>query len=55
LAARRHELVDPAKRSVARELEARWNGALEKVVEIESRIEELRAAAARGRRSIAPH
>ena len=30
LAARRHELVDPAKRFVARELEARWNGALEK-------------------------
>lgn len=46
LAARRHELVDPAKRFVARELETRWNGALEKVVEIERRIEELRAAAA---------
>ena len=46
LAARRHELVDPAKRFVARELEARWNGALEKVVEIERRIEELRANAA---------
>jgi DNA invertase Pin-like site-specific DNA recombinase len=46
LAARRHELVDPAKRFVARELEARWNGALEKVVEIERRIEELRATAA---------
>jgi len=44
LAARRHEVVDPAKRFVARELEARWNGALEKVVEIESRIKELRAA-----------
>ena len=27
LAARRYELVDPAKRHVARELEARWNGA----------------------------
>ena len=25
LAARRYELVDPAKRHVARELEARWN------------------------------
>jgi hypothetical protein len=46
LAARRHELVDPAKRFVARELEARWNGALEKAVEIERRIEELRAIAA---------
>ena len=43
LAARRHELVDPAKRFVARELEARWNGALEKAVAIERRIEELRA------------
>jgi hypothetical protein len=46
LAARRHELVDPAKRFVARELEARWNGALERVAEIERRIEELRATAA---------
>jgi hypothetical protein len=46
LAARRHELVDPGKRFVARELESRWNGALEKVVEIERRIEELRASAA---------
>ena len=45
LAARRYELVDPAKRHVARELEARWNGALERVAELESRIEELRAAA----------
>jgi len=41
-----NELVDPAKRFVARELEARWNGALEKVLEIERRIEELRATAA---------
>jgi hypothetical protein len=31
LAARRYELVDPAKRSVARELEGRWNAALERV------------------------
>jgi DNA invertase Pin-like site-specific DNA recombinase len=46
LAARRHELVDPAKRFVARELEARWNGALEKVVALERRIEELRGVAA---------
>ena len=34
LAARRHELVDPAKRHVARELESRWNAALERVVQI---------------------
>jgi hypothetical protein len=45
IAARRHELVDPAKRFVARELEARWNG-LERVAEIERRIEDLRATAA---------
>lgn len=31
LASRRYELVDPAKRHVARELEARWNDALERV------------------------
>jgi hypothetical protein len=30
LAARRYELVDPAKRLVARELESRWNSALER-------------------------
>jgi DNA invertase Pin-like site-specific DNA recombinase len=41
LAARRHELVDPAKRHVARELEARWNAALERVVQIERRIADL--------------
>ena len=34
LAARRNELVDPAKRHVARELEARWNTALERVEQI---------------------
>jgi hypothetical protein len=45
LAARRYELVDPAKRHVARELEARWNGALERIAEIEHRIEDVRAAA----------
>lgn len=43
LASRRYELVDPAKRHVARELEARWNGALERVIELERRIEDLRA------------
>jgi len=46
LAARRYELVDPAKRHVARELEARWNSALERVAELERRIEELRTTAA---------
>src|SRR6476620_3111681 len=46
LAARRYELVDPAKRHVARELEARWNGALERVGELERRIEDLRAGSA---------
>jgi DNA invertase Pin-like site-specific DNA recombinase len=45
LAARRYELVDPAKRHVARELEARWNGALERVAELERRIKDLRAIA----------
>jgi len=43
LASRRYELVDPAKRHVARELEARWNGALERVAELEHRIENLHA------------
>lgn len=43
LAGRRYELVDPAKRHVARELEARWNEALEHVAELERRIEELSA------------
>jgi len=41
LAGRRYELVDPQKRHVARELEARWNIALESVTELERRIEEL--------------
>jgi hypothetical protein len=50
LAARRYELVDPAKRHVARELEARWNAALERVAELEHRLSELaaRVAAAPG-------
>jgi hypothetical protein len=38
LAARRYDLVDPAKRHVARELEARWNTALERVAALERRI-----------------
>jgi DNA invertase Pin-like site-specific DNA recombinase len=46
LAARRYELVDPAKRHVARELEARWNGALERVDELERKTADLQAASA---------
>ena len=38
LAARRYELVDPAKRLVARELETRWNSALERVEQVEQRL-----------------
>jgi DNA invertase Pin-like site-specific DNA recombinase len=46
LAGRRYELVDPAKRHVARELEARWNGALERVADLERRIQDLNAQSA---------
>jgi hypothetical protein len=46
LAARRYELVDPAKRHVARELETRWNAALERMTELEKRIEEKRTTLA---------
>jgi DNA invertase Pin-like site-specific DNA recombinase len=46
LAARRYECVDPAKRLVARELEARWNNALERVGEIEARLHTLDETAA---------
>jgi DNA invertase Pin-like site-specific DNA recombinase len=46
LAGRRYELVDPQKRHVARELEARWNSALERVAGLERRIEELSAMSA---------
>jgi DNA invertase Pin-like site-specific DNA recombinase len=46
LAARRYELVDPAKRHVARELETRWNSALERVAELERRVEDLHARTA---------
>lgn len=45
LAARRHEAVDPNKRLVARELESRWNTALERAAEIERRIAEVRRRA----------
>ena len=38
MAARRYELVDPTKRLVARELETRWNTALERVAHVEDRI-----------------
>ncbi len=46
IAERRYELVDPAKRHVARELEARWNGALERVAELERRVKELKVGSA---------
>jgi DNA invertase Pin-like site-specific DNA recombinase len=46
LASRRYELVDPAKRHVARELEARWNDALERVSLLERKIKELSALSA---------
>jgi DNA invertase Pin-like site-specific DNA recombinase len=45
LAARRHAAVDPDKRLVARELEARWNAALSHAAEIESRIAQIDATA----------
>lgn len=45
LAARRHAAVDPDKRLVARELEARWNAALGRVAEIETGIAQLVTAA----------
>jgi hypothetical protein len=41
LAERRYEAVDPTKRLVARELESRWNAALERVAELEQRIADL--------------
>jgi hypothetical protein len=45
LAARRYELVDPAKRLVARELEGRWNTALERVAQLEDRLKDLEVRA----------
>ena len=39
LAARRYEAIDPENRLVASELEARWNAALEKVRELQNRVE----------------
>jgi DNA invertase Pin-like site-specific DNA recombinase len=44
LAERRYNAVDPTKRLVARELEARWNTALERVAELEERIASLDSA-----------
>ncbi len=38
LSARRYEAVDPDNRLVAAELEARWNGALQKVTVLENRL-----------------
>jgi hypothetical protein len=46
MAAKRYELVDPTKRLVARELETRWNTALERVAHIEDRIAKHDVAAA---------
>ncbi|UTV39244.1 recombinase family protein (plasmid) [Ensifer adhaerens] len=46
LASRRYELVDPAKRHVARELEGRWNDALERVGVLERKIKDLSALSA---------
>jgi excisionase family DNA binding protein len=40
LAARRYEAVDPAKRLVAAELEARWNAALERVARDERAVQQ---------------
>jgi len=41
LAARRYEMVDPSKRLVARELEGRWNTALERVSQLAQRVASL--------------
>jgi len=46
LAARRYERVDPDMRLVAAELETRWNGALERVRELEARLTTFDARAA---------
>lgn len=45
LAARRYEAVDPTKRLVARELEARWNTSLERVADLKLRLSKLDEAA----------
>lgn len=46
LASRRYEAVDPTKRLVARELEARWNAALERVAHLEERLKKHDAVTA---------
>lgn len=43
LAARRYEAVDPDNRLVAAELEARWNAALRRVGDVESRLRQIEA------------
>lgn len=49
LAARRYEAVDPAKRLVARELESRWNAALERVAQLQERLAAMQADLAQRR------
>ena len=46
LCSRRYEAVDPTKRLVARELEARWNTSLERVAQLEERLTGFDAVAA---------
>ena len=41
LAARRYDAVDPDQRLVAAELEVRWNAALQKVRELEDKLQEF--------------
>ncbi len=41
LAARRYEAVDPEQRLVAKELEARWNVALQKVQDLENKLHQF--------------
>ena len=53
LAERRYDHVDPAKRHVARELEARWNAALERVAALEDASPGWTPSSRRGRGSIA--
>lgn len=45
LASRRYESVDPDNRLVAAELEARWNAAMQRMRELEDRIESMTRAA----------
>lgn len=49
LASRRYEAVDPAKRLVARELESRWNAALERVAQLQERLATMQAESAQRR------